>query len=350
MKKNIDPECNAFMHCTPKQQSSFFHCNDAAHKNSALQYFKNCTLCPRNCSVDRTQSKSGYCGESDQLRIATIESHFGEEPPISGTNGSGTVFFTECSLKCITCQNYQISHQKLGNMTSVAAVVDKIIQLFNDHHIHNVNFVTPDHFFPYTIQIVNELRMQGIELPIVYNLSGFQKVDSLHKIESAADIYLPDFKYSDPGLAKNLSNCENYPDIALSAISEMVRQKGFLDSFINEKDRQDALATKGVLVRHLILPGQVGNSINALTTLFLEFGSELPISLMSQYYPIHAFSFDFLNRTITLEEFNAVHQFAMELGFKNMFVQYPEAESSIRPFLPDFDKEKPFAGNIKKIY
>ncbi|HEX9974037.1 MAG TPA: 4Fe-4S cluster-binding domain-containing protein, partial [bacterium] len=282
------------------------HCKDAAHKGAALLYFKNCTLCPRNCRVDRTQNKFGYCGKSDQLRIAAIEAHFGEEPPISGTNGSGTVFFTGCSLKCSYCQNYQISHRKLGSVYSVGAVVDRIVQLFNDQHIHNVNFVTPDHFFPYTIQIVNELRQQGVEIPSVYNLSGFQKIESLQMIEPVADIYLPDFKYSDPGLARELSNCENYPDVALAAISEMVQQKGLLDSFINKENSQNDLATKGVLIRHLILPGQVENSINALTTLFLEFGSELPVSLMSQYCPVQTLPFDFLNRTVTHAEFNQV--------------------------------------------
>lgn len=333
---DISPERNAFMHC-----------NDAVHKGTALQYYQECSLCPRNCSVDRTQNELGDCGESDQIRIATIEAHFGEEPPISGANGSGTIFFTGCSLKCAYCQNYEISHQKLGYLTSVAAVVDKIIQLYDEQHIHNVNFVTPDHFFPHTIQIVNELRKQGIKLPIVYNLSGFQKIESLQMIETAADIYLPDFKYSDPKLAKTFSNAENYPDIALSAIAEMVRQKGFLDTFKNNNFPQDALATKGVLVRHLILPGQVQNSIDALTTLFLEFGSDLPLSLMSQYCPVQSFPFDFLNRTVTQEEFEIVHQFAMELGFENMFVQYPEPDSTIRPFLPDFSQDKPFLGNIQ---
>jgi len=311
-----------------------------------LLSFKNCSLCPRNCRVDRTKNRPGYCGESDRLRIAAIEAHFGEEPPISGTNGSGTIFFTGCSLKCSYCQNYQISHHNLGSCYSVTEVVDRIIRLFQEQWIHNVNFVTPDHFFPYMIQIVTELRRRGVAIPIVYNLSGFQKIESLQMIEPVADIYLPDFKYSDPGLARQLSNCENYPDVALAAIAEMVRQKGFLDSFIDEKSHHTALAKKGVLVRHLILPGQVENSINALTTLFLEFGTELPLSLMSQYCPVPTFPVDFLNRVVTLEEFNAVHQFAMELGFENMFVQYPENDSAMRPFLPDFRQEKPFPGNI----
>ncbi len=308
---------------------------------------KNCQLCPRNCQVKRTHSKGGYCGENSQLNIAAIEAHFGEEPPISGTNGSGTVFFTGCSLKCIFCQNYQISHQKFGRNFSINQVVDILIELIDDKNIHNVNFVTPDHFFPYTIEIVHSLRQNRINISIVYNLSGYQRIDSLRMIEDVAGIYLPDFKYTDTGLAKNLSNCEDYPEVALAAISEMVRQKGFLDSFDGETDPAQKIATKGVLVRHLILPGQGKNSIDALTTLYLEFGKKLPLSLMTQYCPIRTFPFAFLNRTVTQEEFNTVYQHTVDLGFENMFVQYPEPESSMRPFLPDFSQWRPFIGNLR---
>lgn len=310
--------------------------------------YKNCQLCPRNCQIDRTDSKIGYCGETDRLRIAAIEAHFGEEPHISGTNGSGTVFFTGCSLKCIYCQNYQISHQRLGQYKSIDAVVDSIVQLVHEYQIHNVNFVTPDHFFPHTIEIVGALEQRGIAIPIVYNLSGYQRLNSLKMIEAAADIYLPDFKYSDHRLAKKLSNCGDYPDVALAAISEMVRQKGLLDSFNDQVGEAARIATRGVLVRHLILPGQVKNSIDALTSLFLEFGKKLPISLMSQYYPIKTFSFEFLNRTVTPAEFEIIYQHALELGFENMFIQYPEPDATVRPFLPDFSNNHPFVGNLKE--
>ncbi len=310
--------------------------------------YNDCQLCPKNCHVDRTGSKSGYCGEADRLRVAAIEPHFGEEPPISGTNGSGTVFFTGCSLKCCYCQNYQISHQKLGQYQSVDQVVDRIVDLVIINRIHNVNFVTPDHFFLHAVEIVSALRRKGIPIPIVYNLSGYQQINSLSIIETVADIYLPDFKYSDSALAKKLSNCADYPEVALAAISAMVRQKGFLDSFDKKVDEELPIATKGVLVRHLILPGQTKNSIDVLTTLFLEFGRKLPISLMSQYYPIKRFSSDFLNRTVTQDEFDIVHQCALELGFENMFVQYPELDTTVRPFLPDFSQPRPFIGNLKK--
>lgn len=287
-----------------------------------------------------------YCGEGARLRVAAIEAHFGEEPPISGTNGSGTVFFSGCSLKCIFCQNYQISHQHLGEYLTIAQVVNQIEQLAQERHIHNVNFVTPDHFFPQTMDIVRSLHRRGISLPIIYNLSGYQRIESLRMIASVANIYLPDFKYSDETLARTLSNARNYPAIAIEAIAEMLRQQGFLDSFDKGEGSSLPIATRGVLVRHLILPGQTQNSIDALTMLYTEFGKELPLSLMSQYYPVRQHRFTFLNRTVTEQEFQVVYQHALGLGFKNMFVQFPDTNTSERPFLPDFTRSHPFAGNI----
>jgi len=313
---------------------------------SSATFFTNCQLCPRDCQVDRSRGSRGYCGESAQLRIAAIEAHLGEEPPLSGTNGSGTVFFSGCSLQCCYCQNYQISQQHSGKLVTVAAVVATIGRLVSARQIHNVNFVTPDHFFPYTIDIVQALREQGIDIPIIYNLSGYQKIESLRLIEDVADIYLPDYKYSDSALAQQLSHSENYPEVALAAIAEMVRQKGFLDSFSRQSELEPPLATRGVLVRHLILPEQVQNSRDALTTLFVEFGRQLPLSLMSQYYPVQPQPFDFLNRLVTPDEFDAVYQHALDLGFENMFVQYPDPDSSRRPFLPDFSQQRPFPGNL----
>ncbi len=308
--------------------------------------YSRCQLCPRNCRANRSSGKLGYCGETDQLRIATIEAHFGEEPPISGIHGSGTVFFSGCSLKCIYCQNYQISHQHIGRIMTLEEVVDRLIHLAVELHVHNINFVTPDHFFPHTIEIVASLRRRGVSIPVVYNLSGYQSLGSLAMIEDVADIYLPDFKYGDEVLAKTLSNCEDYPIIALTAIGEMVRQKGYLDCFLDDSLEPNSIASRGVLVRHLMIPGQVKNSMEALTMLFLEFGKRLPISLMSQYCPIQKFSLDFLNQMVSPTEFQQVYQHALELGFENLFVQFPEPAITSRPFLPDFSQPMPFRGNV----
>jgi len=176
---------------------------------------------------------------------------------------------------------------------------------------------------------------------MVFNLSGYQSVNLLRSAEGYVDIYLPDFKYADRDLAKKFSRCHDYPDVALAALSEMVSQKGFLDSV----DAGDPLAKRGVLVRHLILPGHVENSVNALTTLFVEFGAALPLSLMSQYVPVNPQAAETLNRRVTQEEFDQVYSHAMELGFRHLFVQFPEEAVSDRkpPFLPDFRLDKPFS-------
>ena len=308
--------------------------------------YKSCELCPRACGVDRTLNRDGerkgFCGETDQVRVAHIGPHFGEEPPFTGSRGSGTVFFSGCSLKCKFCQNHQISLGGMGETLDFHRLVDKIRQMILKNGVHNLNFVTPDHFIPHTVGMVFLLKKEHPGLPILYNFSGYQSVKVLKSLERVADIYLPDFKYSDSALAKKLSGCADYPGKAIDAISEMVRQKGLLDCLVSE----DALATKGVLVRHLILPGAIENSINALTTLFIELGPDLPISLMSQYHPVVHHEDPEMNRTITDQEFRKVHDHAKQLGFKHMFVQFPEdykgPSQGNSSFLPDFKKGEPF--------
>jgi putative pyruvate formate lyase activating enzyme len=309
------------------------------------EYFKQCFLCPRECGVDRLEggekSSAGFCRQDGQLRVAYVGPHFGEEPPLTGTHGSGTVFFTGCSLRCSYCQNFQISRDGLGQPIALEGLLAKVEEMITRNHVHNINFVTPDHFFPYVFDLVTLLRSKGYDLPMVFNLSGYQSVNLLKVAEGYVDIYLPDFKYADRNLAKRFSRCPDYPDVALAALSEMISQKGFLDSI----DTGDSLAKKGVLVRHLILPGQVENSINALTTLFVEFGAELPLSLMSQYVPVTPQQSESLNRYLTEEEFNQVYSHALDLGFERLFVQFPVDKSpeTKPPFLPDFRLDKPFS-------
>jgi len=319
-----------------------------------LSYYRCCELCPRRCGVDRTAGQVGRCGEGSRLHISTIEAHMGEEPPISGKNGSGTVFFSGCSLRCLICQNYQISREGLGREWSLEEVADRLADLHGREGIHNVNFVTPDHFLPHTVAVVRILRERRIRIPIVYNLSGYQRLESLRLIEPVADIYLPDFKYADAALARSLSGCADYAAIALEALCEMVRQKGLLDTLVHSDEDEVGTvgmrqARKGVLVRHLILPGHGENSRQVLSMLFVEFGGELPISLMSQYVPVHTFPVGSpLNGQVTRDEFQAVFQHAQELGFRNLFVQHPEEVAEDRqPFLPDFREVKPFPGNVK---
>ena len=312
-----------------------------------LKLFEECRLCPRNCGINRLRShkgnRSGVCGEGHQLRVAYVGPHFGEEPPISGNNGSGTIFFTGCSLRCSFCQNHQISREGLGNTVSMDDLFERVLEIIHKDLVHNINLVTPDHFFPYTIQLVSRLRRKGYDLPVVYNLSGYQSTKMLRMAEDFADIYLPDYKYADPALSTRFSKCEDYPDVALDAISEMIRQKGFLDS----SEKGSELAKKGVLVRHLILPGRIENSMNALTTLFLEFGARLPLSLMSQYHPVLPLEDKALRRFLLQDEFDKVYAHALDLGFQYLFVQFPDKAppglSKRPPFLPDFRRREPFS-------
>lgn len=311
-----------------------------------LELFEACRLCPRECGINRTNGPAGtgFCRLDHRLRVAFIGAHFGEEPLITGTRGSGTIFFSGCSLRCSICQNHQISRENMGRITDITELSMETARMIESQKVHNINYVTPDHFFPYTFLLTSFLREKGYGLPILYNLSGYQSVSMLKMAEDYADIYLPDYKYADSDLAGKISGCKDYPAVALDSIAEMVRQKGFLDSFATGS----RTAGKGVLVRHLILPGKIKNSLDALSSLFIEFGAGLPLSLMSQYYPVLPQEDGDLNRSVTRDEFDRIYFHALDLGFKNMVVQFPgdargdpEADTG---FLPDFSLKKPFKG------
>jgi len=311
-----------------------------------LSLYKKCELCPRRCGVDRTapgSEKKAFCGQDHRLRVSYIGPHHGEEPPISGTKGSGTIFFSGCSLKCTYCQNHQISRDGIGDISTVETLFEKTGEMIEANAVHNINFVTPDHFLPHVFNLISLIKENEIGLPILFNTSGYQSIKMLKLSERLVDIYLPDYKYSENDLSMELSGCRDYPQRALNAISEMIRQKGFLDSF--EKNRETA--EKGVLVRHLILPGKIENSKKALDLLFLEFGEDLPLSLMSQYHPVINQEDGNMNRPIRTEEFDTVYSHALDLGFRNMFVQFPgEYDDKTPPgFLPDFNIKSPFKGN-----
>ncbi|NCO60305.1 MAG: radical SAM protein [Deltaproteobacteria bacterium CG_4_8_14_3_um_filter_51_11] len=304
--------------------------------------YRHCRLCPRRCGTDRTRGENkGFCGETGELRIAYVGPHFGEEPPLTGTRGSGTVFFSGCSLRCSFCQNHQISHDGIGRKFSCQELAEALKDLAVRTRVHNLNFVTPDHFLPHLERTVELIRQEGVPTPIMLNLSGYQSIEFLKISSGFTDIYLPDYKYSESRLAALLSSCPDYPRKALDAITEMVKQKGFLDA-----QCEGAIASKGVLARHLILPGHVENSINAITNLYLEFGSELPLSLMSQYQPLKEHKDASLNRRISIEEFERVYGHCLDLGFENLFIQFPEdnclSVDGRSAFVPDFTSSTPF--------
>lgn len=325
-------------------------------KKSFLSLYKCCRLCPRDCGVDRLSGHRGFCGEGSDFRIAAIEAHFGEEPPLSGWNGSGTVFFPGCSLRCSYCQNYQISRMGIGREFSVSSAAARIVKLQRLKGVHNLNLVTPDHFIPHIIALIGKLREKGWNLPVIFNVSGYQRVESLRLVEPFVDIYLPDFKYGSAKLAGALSKAPDYPSRALEAIEEMIKQKGFLETWDAVEGQSGKepkhLARKGVMVRHLVLPGQVSNSLDALTMLFVEFGPDLPLSLMSQYVPVGDLLPQGFDRLVSTWEFRKVLDQALELGFRWIFYQPLGEDSSAycqRPFLPDFTRKRPFLGNLTRI-
>ena len=299
-----------------------------------------CRLCPRQCGVDRLAGAAGVCGETAQLRLASWGPHLGEEPCFSGAHGSGTIFFTGCSCHCFFCQNWQISNVHGKGRAVSADEFHRIALGLIETGVHNLNFVTPDHFWPHIEALCARLRDEGVKIPFLFNSSGYQLPSMVARYAAQMDIFMPDFKFADPVLARLVMRDERYPEIALEALRLMVAEKGFLEPFDPTGTEP---AKRGVLVRHLVLPGNVENTLRVLDLLREEFGRWLPVSLMSQYSPVPAAQtrppFD---RCLEPAEYQAALDHARELGFENLLVQ-PLAPTD--DFLPDFDKDKPFKGN-----
>ena len=260
--------------------------------------------------------------------------HFGEEPPISGINGSGNIFFSPCNLRCVFCQNYQISHGAVGRSVTVDGLTDIFLEL-RDRGVHNINLVSPT---PYIGQIAAAIRMaraKGVKIPFVYNTNAYESSEALALLEGLIDIYLPDFKYWHESAGRRLSKAPHYPETAKSAMVEMKRQVG--DLRINQ-----GLARQGLLIRLLVLPGGLAGTKPALRWIKDILGTQTYISLMSQYYPLHqAQHYPMLARPITKQEYDEVVDFAIGQGFQNIFGQDME---SAPLFIPDFEKEEPFGG------
>ncbi len=296
---------------------------------------ENCRLCPRACGVHRGETGNGFCKSGGEIRIARAALHFWEEPPISGKHGSGAVFFTGCPLGCIYCQNREISMwgkgPSLGHGGKTVSP-EELSAIFFDlvgQGAHNINLVTPTHFVPL---IREALLLKKLPVPVVYNTSGYESEDTLKTLEGLVDIYLPDFKYADPQLAQALSHAPDYPETALAAIQEMVGQAG--PPIYGE----DGLMRRGVLIRHLILPGHTKNSIAALELIARTFPG-IPVSLMAQYTPPEPFpegeAFPELTRPITKRELQKVQDKLFSLGLDG-FLQARSAKGN--QYLPDFSQ------------
>ena len=284
-----------------------------------------CYSCPRMCGADR-ENKLGYCHTPWDFKIARAGLHFWEEPPISGNNGSGTVFFSGCNLGCVYCQNYEISHGDVGKTISEERLLEIFCEL-KDKGAHNINLVNPTH---YAEKLVPLLEKFDKKLPVVYNSSGYERVETLQKLEGLVDVYLPDLKYISPDKAFRYSAAEDYFDYASKALIEMKRQcnENIYDA--------EGILQKGMIVRHLILPKNTNQSIEILKWIAENLGADTSISLMAQYTPYGKIeNYTELQRRITEREYNKVLDFAEEIGFKNIFTQEPS--SSSEKFIPDFD-------------
>lgn len=290
-----------------------------------------CTLCPRNCGVDRTKGEIGFCGMSDKIRVARAALHMWEEPCLSFKNGSGTVFFSGCSMRCIFCQNYEISTNRFGKNITVERLADIFLEL-QEKGAHNINLVSPTHFLPSIIEALKLAKKKGLFLPIVYNTSGYEKVSTLKQLEGLVDIYLPDMKYVSEGLSFSYSKAKDYRDVALLAIKEMVRQVG--PSVFDEQ----GIMKKGVIVRHLLLPNQLEDSKRVVSSLYELFHDDIWFSIMNQYTPLpQVKDISSLNRKVTDEEYNQLIDYAISLGIKQAYIQ--EGETQSESFIPLFDLE-----------
>lgn len=288
---------------------------------------KKCKLCPRECGADRTRTR-GLCGANDQLEAARASLHLWEEPPISGTNGSGTVFFSHCSLGCVFCQNRQISRRDgVGKALSIEDLAQTLLSL-EQQGAHNINLVTGAHYVPQIIQALSLARRSGLQIPIVYNSSGYERVETLRMLEGYIDLYLPDYKYYSSYYAARYSHAEDYREIAVAAITEMVRQTG-----IPQFDDR-GLLIRGTIIRHLMLPGLGGDTAQVLRDIATRFGDTVLVSLMRQYTPFDMQDWPEINRTITEEEYaDACEQFH-SLGLSGFFQQ---SDSISESFIPVFD-------------
>ncbi len=289
-------------------------------------------LCPRQCHVDRTRGELGYCRLPAKIVMDCALAHHGEEPPLSGKNGAGTIFFSSCNLGCIYCQNYQISHNTCGKELSVSQMADVMLDL-QERHCHNIEPVTPTPQTPLIMDALLLARNSGLTIPFVYNCGGYENPEIIKMLSGMVEIYLPDFKYGLEEDAVVFSSAPRYPRFALDSLKEMVRQVG------DDLELENDVAKKGVIVRHLVLPGRMENSKEALRLIKKEISTSVPISLMSQYTPMDKVrQHPLLGRRITKNEYKQILDYALKLGFENLFVQ----EVNNFKLIPDFDRDNPF--------
>lgn len=299
----------------------------------SFDLYEECILCPRHCKRNRNAGEKGYCGMTNELKIARAALHFWEEPCISGENGSGTVFFSGCSLRCVYCQNHSIACGDNGKIVDVNRLADIFLEL-EAKGANNINLVTATHYAPHIISALDIAKKQGLRINVVYNTGGYETVDNIKRLEGYIDVYLPDFKYASSECAVKYSSAADYPEVALAAIAEMVRQTGQCVFYEN------GIIKKGTIIRHLVLPGNIKNSKAAVKRIHDTFGDSVYISIMKQYTPMphimeYSDSYKELKRRLTNGEYKCVVDYAAQIGIINGFVQY--GDNALESFVPQFD-------------
>ncbi len=296
---------------------------------------ESCTLCPRNCNVNRSNGKKGFCGCDDKLYVARAALHMWEEPCISGENGSGTVFFSGCPLKCVFCQNSNIASCKAGKEISIERLAEIFLEL-QKKGANNINLVTPTHYVLHIVESLKIAKKNGLNIPVVYNSGGYEKVETLKMLEGLIDIYLPDMKYFDDKPAIKYSKAKNYFQYAKVALEEMYRQVG-----APEFDETTGLMKKGIIVRHLVLPNNIEDSKKVIKYIFDSYGNNVFMSIMSQYTPMKELvekgEYPEISKKLEFAEYDKLVDYAIDLGVENAFIQEDDvAETS---FIPDFNCE-----------
>jgi putative pyruvate formate lyase activating enzyme len=293
--------------------------------------YEDCTLCPRDCHVNRLSGAMGRCRESAELVVARAALHMWEEPCISGEKGSGTVFFSGCALGCVYCQNYNIAKGLAGKAIKSERLAEIFLEL-QEKEANNINLVTPSHYIPHIISALDLAKQKGLKLPVVYNCSGYEKIETLKLLNGYVDVYLPDLKYKKKEIGKRYSKAEDYFEVASQALEEMVNQVG--EAEFNEK----GIIIKGVIVRHLTLPGYLQDSKDIIKYLYETYGDRIYISIMNQYTPLKGVEqYTEINRKITAEEYEELVDYAIDLGVENGFIQ--EGETASDSFIPEFNEE-----------
>ena len=288
----------------------------------------NCNICPRKCGVNRNKKEFGFCRAGNKIKIARYSLHFWEEPCISGKRGSGTIFFSGCNLKCLFCQNYDISFYNKGKEITIERFSDICIELQNQKAL-NINLVTPTVYIPLIKEGLILAKKKGLKIPIVYNTSGYESINSLKELDGLIDIYLPDFKYFDNNLANKFSSSKNYFENASNAIREMYRQVG------NPKFKNNIMK-KGIIVRHLLLPNHVDDSKKVIKYLYDNYKDNIYISIMNQFTPVRKIEkYKELNNTVNEQEYDELINYALDIGIKNAFIQ--EGETCKESFIPNFN-------------